>query len=78
MLKGLKSKDLIINFGSACSRNFSGLDDIKKIVQRSINQTIKVIVSRSGRIVELCLKPYLWAGKSVLGCIILPIENVER
>ncbi|XP_065212079.1 26S proteasome non-ATPase regulatory subunit 9 [Planococcus citri] len=75
---GLQVGDLITNFGSVNSSNFNGLADISNIVKHSINQIIKVIVLRDEVTVKVYLKPHLWSGQGVLGCVILPFESVER
>lgn len=76
--QGLKSDDLITNFGSVNSSNFNSLNDIANIVKHSINQMIKVIVLRNETTSKIYLKPHSWSGPGMLGCVILPFENVER
>lgn len=71
-------EDLITHFGSVNSSNFSGLSDISNIVQHSVNQIVKIIVNRGDRVVKVYLKPHSWSGPGLLGCSILPFENVER
>lgn len=77
-LKGLKINDLILNFGSVNCENFSSMNDIVNVVQHSINQFIKIVISRNNKIIRLHLKPHSWPGRGMLGCVILPLENVER
>ena len=76
--QGLKIEDSILSFGSVRFENFTDIRDIANVVQHSLNQLVKVIVDRDEKILKLYLKPHKWSGPGVLGCNILPCEQVER
>lgn len=75
---GLKCEDLILGFGSLRSSSFQNLQDVARIVQHSINRDISLCVRRSDKIVPLKLVPKPWTGQGLLGCVILPCDNVDR
>lgn len=76
--QGLRVNDQILDFGSVNGENFNDLTDIANVVRHSVNELIKVVVRRGDSVVKLYLKPRTWAGSGFLGCVILPIEDVER
>merc|ERR1719320_267537 len=77
---GLKVGDAVVSFGTVDSSNFKGnLRAIASVVESSQNQTVRVQVVRSRRVVTLSLKPQRWSGRGLLGCNIKPLEDtVER
>ncbi|XP_065345510.1 26S proteasome non-ATPase regulatory subunit 9 [Cloeon dipterum] len=75
---GLQLEDLIVEFGTVNWRNFKDLQDVNKVVQASVNMPIHVKVRRQGTYVSLRLTPKTWSGRGLLGCNIIPVENVER
>ena len=77
-MQGLKSEDLVLGFGTLRANNFSGLQDVAQIVQHSVDREIMVCVKRNERLLPLSLIPKVWSGKGLLGCVLLPIDNVDR
>ncbi|XP_075223830.1 26S proteasome non-ATPase regulatory subunit 9 [Lycorma delicatula] len=77
-ISGLQADDLVIEFGSVNSNNFKALEDISRVVQHSINSTVHLIIQRGHSRLPLQLCPKQWSGRGLLGCTILPVENIER
>ncbi|XP_011309988.1 26S proteasome non-ATPase regulatory subunit 9 [Fopius arisanus] len=77
-LAGLCVDDLVIEFGSINSQNFKSFKDFGEVVNHSLNKSVIVKVKRRNDYVVLTLVPKPWAGKGLLGCHIVPLENVER
>jgi len=75
---GLKVDDLVLSVGSLDSGNFTGLPQIGTLVQQNAGNMLPVKVRREGQIVKLALIPGPWSGRGLLGCNVIPIENVER
>ncbi|ESN94209.1 hypothetical protein HELRODRAFT_68925 [Helobdella robusta] len=72
---GLKSGDLLLQFGSLNVKNFRNLQDFAKIVQHNKGQSLHFVVSRNYQPLRLCVKPSEWHGPGLLGCNILPLKN---
>ncbi|XP_063977549.1 26S proteasome non-ATPase regulatory subunit 9 [Diachasmimorpha longicaudata] len=75
---GLRINDLVTEFGSINFQNFGSLKDIGDLVAHSLNKSVIVKVKRRSDYVVLTLVPKPWTGKGLLGCNIIPLENVER
>jgi 26S proteasome non-ATPase regulatory subunit 9 len=75
---GLECEDLILTFGSIDCENFQSIADIGGIVQRSRGQLVNVTVKRQSALVKLALIPGEWSGRGLLGCNIVPVENIDR
>jgi 26S proteasome non-ATPase regulatory subunit 9 len=75
---GVKLDDLVLSVGSLDSTNFTGLPQIGTLVQQNAGSVISVKVRREGQTVKLALIPGPWSGRGLLGCNIIPIDNVER
>jgi len=74
----VKVDDMIVEFGSINSQNFASLSDIGTLVHRSVGNVVTVKVKREGRNVQLALIPGPWSGRGLLGCNIIPIDNIDR
>lgn len=74
----MKRGDLIIEFGSVNITNFKTFDDIKEVVQNSIDQRIRVKLQRADVTKLVSLIPHVWEGRGLLGCHILPTEAIDR
>lgn len=64
---GLKTGDLICQFGYANSKNHNNLKLIRDVVIANEDNPIDVIVLRNNNKVELRLKPKKWSGNGLLG-----------
>lgn len=76
--QGLKVNDLVVSFGSINSSNMHSLTDVATLVRNSKNEYIKLTILRNNTPTYVYLKPHEWSGPGLLGCIIVPIEDVER
>lgn len=76
--KGLKVDDLVLSFGSLDATNYTGLSQIGSMVQRSAGSVISLKVKRENQTLKLALIPGPWSGQGLLGCNVIPYENVER
>ncbi len=72
---GLRVGDRVAAFGSVRADNFTNLSAIGRLVQDSKNRELEVTVVRAGRARVLKLTPRQWAGRGLLGCNIVPLEN---
>ena len=77
-LKGLKTDDLILGFGSLRASNFSSLKDVAQIIQHRLECEIPLCVRRSDTLIHITLIPKPWSGKGFLGCVVLPFDTVDR
>lgn len=73
----LRPGDLIVKFGSLTSQNFIGLSAIANVVTYSVQKPIHVIVKRENEIANLSLTPQTWAGKGLLGCRLVPVNDIS-
>ena len=72
---GLKSGDLVIQFGSMVNENKSP-QLLQEIVKSSINKPIPVTVKRNPEgILGLSLTPKKWSGRGLLGCHLSPYQG---
>jgi 26S proteasome non-ATPase regulatory subunit 9 len=72
---GLKIGDLMVEFGTLNSDNFTSLKSVSTIVESSFDQNIRVRVIRDGKLKTLLLKPKTWSGRGLLRCNIKPLDN---
>ncbi|OQR80411.1 26S proteasome non-ATPase regulatory subunit 9-like [Tropilaelaps mercedesae] len=72
---GLRSEDLITNFGSIQLENFTGMMSIAGLVQNSIGKALKIRLLRGLSLAQydILLVPKRWNGQGVLGCKIVPL-----
>ncbi|OWZ00095.1 26S proteasome non-ATPase regulatory protein [Phytophthora megakarya] len=70
---GLQSQDQVLRFGTADASNHRQLAAVKDIVQRNINNSIRVLIRRDTEVLALELTPHSWNGPGVLGCLLQPI-----
>ncbi|XP_022658486.1 26S proteasome non-ATPase regulatory subunit 9-like isoform X2 [Varroa jacobsoni] len=72
---GLRSEDLITNFGSIHIDNFNGMMSIAGLVQNSIGKALKIRLLRGLSLAQydILLVPKSWSGQGVLGCKIVPL-----
>lgn len=78
-IAGLKTGDLIVQIGTINCNNFSSLADVARVVQHSVNGSVDFKVQRQGRgVVSLQVHPRPWSGQGNLGCVLLPMESIER
>lgn len=77
-MQGLRIDDLVLSFGSVNATNYTGLSQIGSVVQRSVGSMVSVKVKRDNETLKLALIPGPWSGRGLLGCNIIPIDNVER
>ncbi|MCL4135585.1 UNVERIFIED_CONTAM: hypothetical protein GTU68_020919 [Idotea baltica] len=75
---GLIVNDEICKFGSVTLDNFRNLSSVGEVVQHSKNKPIQLIVRRENKEKFVYLTPRSWSGPGLLGCNIVPLENVER
>jgi len=75
---GVLVDDLVMEFGSINSTNFTNLTDIGALVQRMAGNCVTVKVKRDGRIVKLALIPGPWSGRGLLGCNVVPFDSIDR
>lgn len=75
---GIKGEDLIVEFGSITGKNFKSLKDVGALVENSRNKDVMLKVKRGANTLVLTLTPHSWPGRGLLGCNVVPIENVER
>ncbi|KAK0402354.1 hypothetical protein QR680_016288 [Steinernema hermaphroditum] len=66
---GIKNGDEIIQFGPLHGDNFRKLEDVAKVVKDSFEKPIRITILRAMRPVRIELKPRLWSGQGVLGCM---------
>ena len=59
---GLKIEDLMVEFGTLNSVNFTSLKSVSTIVESSLDQNIRVRVIRDQKVKTLLLKPKTWSG----------------
>ena len=72
---GLKSGDLVIQFGSMVNENKSP-QLLQEIVKSSINKPIPVTIKRNPEgILGLSLVPKQWSGRGLLGCHLSPYQG---
>ena len=72
---GLKSGDLVIQFGSMVNENKSP-QLLQEIVKTSINKPIPVTIKRNPEgFLGLQLTPKQWSGKGLLGCHLTPYQE---
>uniref|UniRef100_A0A336MYW6 26S proteasome non-ATPase regulatory subunit 9 n=1 Tax=Culicoides sonorensis TaxID=179676 RepID=A0A336MYW6_CULSO len=72
---GIQVRDEIVEFGSINSENFLELGQIGELVKHSQNQNILLKVKRGRNIIDVTLVPKSWAGRGLLGCNVVPIDN---
>ena len=70
---GLKTQDLVVEFGTQNINNFKSLVDIGQLVQNSQNRPIRIKVLRESQVITLNLVPKKWSGQGLLGCKIVPL-----
>ncbi|KAF4529543.1 hypothetical protein B566_EDAN014389 [Ephemera danica] len=75
---GLQVEDQFVEFGTLNANNYTSLQDVAQIVQNSVNTEIPIKVKRKTQFLRLRLTPKTWSGRGLLGCNIVPLENVER
>jgi len=75
---GLLVDDMIVEFGSISSQNFTSLTDIGNLVNSSAGNMISVKVKRESTSHKLALIPGPWNGRGLLGCNIVPYDSVDR
>lgn len=82
IFQGLKTGDLLLEFGSVSKENFKSMQDVAAVVRHSTGQKVAVTVKRQGwhSLISLDLVPQTWSGQGLIGCKIdpLPSETVER
>ena len=78
LFQGLKHSDLILKFGTIRAKNFNSLHDIASVVKHRENSEIPLVVKRLEKIVSITLVPKTWSGQGLLGCTLLPHDNVDR
>lgn len=78
VLQGLQNGDLLVQFGSVNGNNFKNITAIASIVQHSENTDLLVTIKRDRHTHNIKLKPHKWIGRGLLGCTILPLENIDR
>lgn len=73
---GIKSGDLVVEFGTQNNSNFKSLMDIGQLCANSQNRGVRIKLIRNNQMVTLTLVPKLWSGKGLLGCKMVPIHLV--
>ena len=73
---GMKSGDLVVEFGTQNNSNFKSLMDIGQLVTNSQNKNVRIKLIRNHQLITLTLVPKLWSGKGLLGCKMVPIHLV--
>jgi hypothetical protein len=81
---GLQENDQILVFGTADATNHRNLEAIKEIVAHNIGSVIRIVVRRKNRpdakdkwlLCDLQLTPQQWKGRGMLGCVIMPFEEI--
>ena len=73
---GMKSGDLVVEFGTYNNSNFKSLMDIGQLLTNSQNKNMRVKLIRNHQMITLTLVPKLWSGKGLLGCKMVPIHLV--
>jgi 26S proteasome non-ATPase regulatory subunit 9 len=71
-------------FGTADATNHRNLEAIKEIVAHNIGSVIRIVVRRKNRpdakdkwlLCDLQLTPQQWKGRGMLGCVIMPFEEI--
>ncbi|KAI8092732.1 26S proteasome non-ATPase regulatory subunit 9-like protein [Halteromyces radiatus] len=70
---GLRSNDLLVQFGNITNANFQQLSSLTSVVQASLNQPLEIKIMRGQDTLTLTLTPRNgWGGRGALGCHILP------
>ena len=73
---GLLPGDELVEFGSINAKNFSAMRNLAEVTYSSKGTSLSLVVVRQGnRVKKLSLMPRSWAGKGLLGCNIVPIED---
>lgn len=67
--------DIITEFGSVHSDNFTSLHQIGQVVNNSVGKNISIVVLRNEAPVKLNLIPREWSGRGLLGCNIVQLED---
>merc|ERR1712083_47785 len=65
---GMRSGDLVVEFGTQNNSNFKSLMDIGQLVTNSQNKNVRIKLIRNHQMITLTLVPKLWSGKGLLGC----------
>jgi predicted metalloprotease with PDZ domain len=63
---GLQVGDMIVEFGTLKSDNFTSLTLLATVAESSKNENIRVKVIRNGELKTLLLKPKVWSGKRIV------------
>jgi len=71
---GIKQEDLVTQFGSVDSSNFSSLKSISDVVEHSKDKTLAVWLLRDGAHLKVDLTPRTWSGQGLLGFKIRPVS----
>lgn len=67
---GLQVGDLIVEFGTLKSDNFTNLTMLATVAESSKNENMRVKVIRNGELKTLLLKPRAWSGRrNTLFCL---------
>ncbi|GLV32538.1 uncharacterized protein CBL_00752 [Carabus blaptoides fortunei] len=74
----LQNDDYIVEFGSVNAKNFKDMNTVAEIVRHSANIELLLRVRRGARVISVNLRPHRWTGKGLLGCLITPIDVVDR
>jgi len=61
---GLKVGDMIVEFGTLKSDNFTNLASLATVAELCKNENMRVKVIRNGNVKTLLLKPKTWSGNS--------------
>ena len=73
---GIRQLDEVLHFGSANAANTPTLELLLDLIRRSVGVSLKVVVRRSGEIIELTVTPGPWSGAGILGLHLLPPTSV--
>ena len=77
---GLLVGDELAAFGSVNAENFVSMKSLSEVTYRSKNLSLELEIVRHGnRIKKFSLMPKEWAGRGLLGCNIVPLEqHIDR
>mmetsp|Transcript_110243 Transcript_110243/g.164981 ORF Transcript_110243/g.164981 Transcript_110243/m.164981 type:complete len:127 (-) Transcript_110243:115-495(-) len=70
---GLKTGDLICQFGYADFDNHNNLRLIRDVVIANEDNPIDIVIERNSNTLELHLTPKKWKGNGLLGCHLVPV-----
>uniref|UniRef100_A0A7E4ZZD0 26S proteasome non-ATPase regulatory subunit 9 n=1 Tax=Panagrellus redivivus TaxID=6233 RepID=A0A7E4ZZD0_PANRE len=69
---GLKANDLIVQFGTLHGDNYTGLEQVKAMMQDSVGKTLKATILREHHVHRLTFQPRQWSGNGVFGAGFVP------